>query len=312
MAKTRFYKRTKGFNAEVIVGNTAAYTTDSTYADFVANAVNGEIGVYNATTNALIAANANMAEGTRVFIAQKRGSEIHKTTPFVFTKNTVTKTAYIAPVKQVTTISLANYTPVAGDEVAIKVIETTPGHEQFPSITYNYTVKTGDTGATIATAFRALINNANSPENRDGRKFVTASGATTNVVLTADYFGSSFRVATPGALYGAIATPTLTTPFKSGSGAADQVAAIEIEGLIYEGVTTQYPGDGLSPLDFGTPNTFAADGATYDIYNFTPVKNEKSPTPVNQHHHYWNAIVAIPSSGGPSVAISTIFGFTTP
>lgn len=309
MAKYRFYKRTKGFNAEVMVAAAVAYTTDATYADFVANAPNGEIGVFVASTLALAPAAANLAEGTVVFIAQKRGTEVHKTTNFVFTKNTVTKTAYIAPVKQVTTVTLSVYTPVAGDNIAIQVIETTPGHEQFPRITYNYTVKTGDTLNSIATGLREVINSTTSPENRDGRKFVTASGSNAAIVLTADYFGSSFRVATPGVIYGNAAVVN-TTPFKAGSGAAEQVAQVEVEGLIYEGVTTQYPGDGFSPLDFGGPNTFTVDGLTYDIYNFKPVKNEKSPTPINQHHHYWNAILHVPTSSGPAVAISTIFGFT--
>lgn len=308
MAKTRFYKGTKGFNAEVIVANAAAYTTDADYKTFVANAVDGEIGIFDHNTGLLIGANVALVEGTKFFIAQKRNGGISKFTSSVFSKNTTTKRAYTAQVKQVSTIALAGYTPVVGDTVAIKVIETTPGYEQFPVVVYNYIVKTGDTPTIIATNLRAIINKADSLENNDDKKFVTASGSAANVVLTADFFGSSFRVAFPGKLYGS-ATATLTTPYKRGSGFYDEVANAEFEGQVYEGVTTQYPGDGFAAADFGSLPKYAVEGGNYDIYNFTPVKNEASPTSIAQHHHYWNGLLFVPAAG-PIVAISTILGFT--
>lgn len=313
--KARFYKTTKGFNAEVLVAKAVAYTTDATYALFVANAVDGEIGVYNADTNALIGSNIPITAGTRFFIAQKKGSTVFKTTPSIHGSGTVKKTAYTAPVKQVTTVTVAGTIGTnfnIGDEISIKVIETTPGHEPFPTVTYDYTVKAADTPTTIATALRAQINNASDIRHRDGQRFVVASGSAGAVVLTAEYFGSSFRVATPGKAF-EVASVVYTTPYKQGSGYSEGVASMEVEGQIYDGITTQYPGGVFSSNDFPSSPTYTVDGETYDIYNFIPVKNEKSPTPINQHHHYWNAIVAAPLSGtNPALALSTIFGFTAP
>lgn len=313
--KARFYKTTKGFNAEVLVAKAVAYTTDATYALFVANAVDGEIGVYNADTNALIGSNVPITAGTRYFIAQKKAGTIFKTTPAVFGVGTAKKTAYTAPVKQVATVTIAgvigtNYN--VGDEISIKVIETTPGHEPFPTVTYDYTVKAADTPTTIATALRAQINNASDIRHRDGQRFVVASGAAGAIILTAEYFGSSFRVATPGKAY-EVASVVYTTPYKQGSGYSEGVASMEVEGQIYDGITTQYPGGVFAPSDFPSTPTYTVDGETYDIYNLRPWKDEFSPTPVNRHHHLWNAIIAIPLSGtNPALAMSTIFGFTAP
>lgn len=310
----RFFKVTKGFNAEVMVAKGVAYTTDADYPTFVANAVDGEIGIFNADTNALWGANVPMVVGTRYFFAEKRDGGVLKMTTVTHQAGTVKKTAYTAPVKQVTTVTLAGTIGTefkVGEEVSIKVIETTPGSEPYPTITYDYTVKPADTVSTIATALRAQINSLVDPRNIDGQVFVVASGSGANIVLTAKFFGSAFRVATPGVAY-SIATVVYTTPFKLGSGFPEHVSALEVEGQIFDGVTTQYPKDGFSPLDFGTPTAYTDSTKTYDIYHITTVRNEKSPTPVDQHHHYWNGLICVPTSGGPGVAVSTIFGFTAP
>lgn len=316
MAGERFYKTTKGFNAEVVVAKAVAYTTDADYKTFVANAVDGEIGFFNAKTGALLGANVAIVAGLEFFIAQKRDSDVKKTTTIKFDAGTVTKTAYTAPVKQVSTVTIAGTIGTefkVGDEISVKVIETTPGSEPYPTITYEYTVKAGDTPSTIATALRAQINSLTDPRNRDGQAFVVASGAGANVVLTAKYFGSAFRVAlAPVASSGyPVATNVYTTAFKQGSGYPAHVRRDEIEGQIFEGVTTQYPGDGLAAAEFGAPTSYVDDSLTYDTYQFTPVRNEKSPTPINQHHHYWIGELFTPPTG-VGVAISTMLGFTAP
>ena len=45
--KTRYQRATKGENAEVYVANPVAYTTQATLALFEANAVEGEIVIYD-------------------------------------------------------------------------------------------------------------------------------------------------------------------------------------------------------------------------------------------------------------------------
>lgn len=315
MAKARYQSYTKGFNAEVLVAKAVAYTTDADYKTFVANAVEGEIGVFDADTLLLVGANVPLTEGQRFFVAQRRDAEIFKTTTTEYHKARSKKTAYTAPVKQVTTITLAGVIGTAfaiGDEISLKFIETTPGNEPFPTITYDYTVKAGDTVTLIANALVAQINSTTDPRNVDQQNFIVASNAAGVITATAKYFGSSFRVATPGKSY-EIATVVYTTAFKLGSGFYDHVRSLENEGNIYDGVTTQYPGDGFRSEEFGEPTKFADSTLTYDIYHLTPIRNEKSPTPVNQHHHYMNQLLVIPTAGGgPTVAVSTILGFTAP
>ena len=313
--KSRFFRTTKGFNAEVIVAKNVAYTTDATIALFVDNAVEGEIGVYNYDTGALIGANVPITTGTVFTILEKRDGGILRTTPATFGVNVIKKTAYTAPVKQIGTVTFTgtigtNF--VIGDEISVQVIETTPGAEPFPRVTYDYVVKAGDTVTTIATALKNKINNLNALENQDGRAFVTATNAAGVLTITAMYFQSSFTIATPGKSYEIATVVPRATPYKQGSGFYEQVASIETEGNIFDGITTQYPGDGFAPGDFGSPTRFSTEGLFYDTYNIQAVKNEKSPTPINQHHHYWDALLYVPNAGGPGVAISTIFGFTAP
>jgi len=310
--KSRFYKVTKGFNAEVLVAKAVAYTTRATFDLFVANAVEGEIGIYNADTNAVIGANIPIVAGTRFFIAQKRDGGIFKTTPSIYAAASTRKVAYTAPVKQVSTVTFTGLVPVAGKVWSVKVIETTPGNEPFPSMTYEVLITAGMTLTQAVAALVVKINSLTNPMHRDGLKIVSATSAVGVLTLTADYFQSSFRVATPGEAYELGATSVVTTPFKMGSGYSDHVASWETEGQIYDGVTTQYPGGLFAPSDFASPTSFTVDGLLYDIYHLIPVKNEKSPTPINQHHHYWNAVLCVPTVGGPAVAISTIFGFTAP
>jgi hypothetical protein len=309
--KSRFYKTTKGFNAEVIVAKATAYCDDANYAAFVANALDGEIGVFNADTNLNsvdgVFAPIAMPVGTRFFIAQKKGKAVFRTTPGIIAPGTTKRTAYTAPVKQVSTVTLTGYAPVVGDELSIKFIETTPGNEQFPTNTYNYTVKAGDTLTLVAAGLVAQINSLLNLENSDGRKFVSATNAVGVITITADFFGSSFRIATPGKAF-EVASVAYTVPYKEGSGYSELVARDEIEGQIYDGVNTQYPGGVFAAADFGSTPTYTVDGTNYHIYNFTPFRSEATPTPVNLHHHKWNAILAVPTAGGPAAALTTIFG----
>lgn len=106
MLQTNPYRRiASGLrHAKIIVGKQTAYTAHSTYAAFEAGAADGEIGIFNADTKALITA-ASTDANLRVFIAQKRGSVIHKTVSYNHTASRRSRTNYSAPVKQVTVVS---------------------------------------------------------------------------------------------------------------------------------------------------------------------------------------------------------------
>lgn len=59
--KTRFQRSTKGENAEVLIGKALAYTAQTDIASFQANAVEGEIGVFNGDTNLVISPTTALA-----------------------------------------------------------------------------------------------------------------------------------------------------------------------------------------------------------------------------------------------------------
>jgi len=145
MVKTRYGKTTKGQNMEVFVASECAYTTQATYAAFVAaidSLADGEIGVFS-DVGALRVTGVPLASGDKFFIAQKvtgtRGpASIKKSNIYTFPTSGnlegVSKGyAYSTPVKPVVYIgfngtsgSLNAPTIAAGQDYQISLIDTTP------------------------------------------------------------------------------------------------------------------------------------------------------------------------------------------
>lgn len=137
----RLSKNLSGLNQKVIVG-TATYTAQTTYNAFIANAADGEVGVFLDT--GAVRTTALTSTVNKFFIAQKRDGVVNKTAILdfndIFRK---LRTAYDAPVKQVSTIG---YNGTSGDigfnfasasatntlTYGITVRETTPGNQPFP------------------------------------------------------------------------------------------------------------------------------------------------------------------------------------
>jgi hypothetical protein len=418
-----YFKTTKGYNAEVIVAKQVAYTTDATYADFVANAVEGEIGVFNADSSASLLGSASLAapgaptanistiggnlnnvhyffkitglnaagettgsteldvnvtdagdtnsialtwpelagatsyrvywglvtatqdkyyavqdnsfdfvtaggtagtvpvantatgaaaqavtSGTKVFIAQKRDSLIHKTTPFKVESGIGQYTAYVAPVKEKWTIDTSGMTPVAGDVYEFAITELTAANPKYHVWNFDTKFRTGDTIATVVDRLVAQVNVVGGVNYAFGQ-IATATNTGNDIVLEAAEFGRFFKVSLRQALVDA--TVTKTTAANFGSGTADGIAALEAEGFIFDGVTTNYPGDGMAnPEDYGKPTSFATAGVTYDTALFTVWAEEASPMPFHKHTHKKYILIALPASGTrPTVAFKTIFGF---
>lgn len=107
MFSNDFWKVLGKKRIQALVGSAVAYSDSATYDDFVANAVEGEIGFFNATTNALIT--GAIGATTRFFAALKRGGKVHKTTPCLGSEVTKSKTAYSAPVKNVWDVFTGTY-----------------------------------------------------------------------------------------------------------------------------------------------------------------------------------------------------------
>lgn len=411
-----YFKTTKGYNAEVIVAKSVAYTTDADLATFLENAVEGEIGIFNAATNAAYAAAGTSstpgtpvlnksatggalaaatyyvkivgikdssqsagsteasvtttgstssisiswpdddndsyrvyigtasdsqdkyfavadnsfeytgeagtagtvpvasavadkaAAGDLVFIAQKRDGILHKSTTFKVESGVGTYTDYTAPVADVWTLDTSGVTIAAGTVYEIGIIELTRATQPMHVWNFDYKAKTGDTITEVLTALNAKINDTDGLENYAFGRIATGSNSSGDLVLTAYDAARYFKPVARGGF--ADVTVTHTTKPKLGSGTYEGVAQLEAEGLIFDGVTTNYPNQNVTPEEFGKPTEFATSGITYDIAIFKPWVREESPLPFHAHNHKKHILVALPSSGTtPKAAFKSIFGF---
>lgn len=310
MYKNAFWKALLGSNAEVLVPKVGIeYTAQADLAAFVASAVEGEFGAFlNNAAKTLVPGNAAIADNVEFFWAVKRDGNIQKSSPITINSVKQTKIAYVAPVKQVTTLTQTG-TATAGDVYAIRIMETTPGNQPFPTWYYEVTVRTGETLAQAITRLVALVNDTASVANKDRDLIVTAAVVTTDdITLTAQNFGVSFRVQAIFTSTTAFNSITYTTAMKLGSGFADQVRQLQEHGDVYRGVTTMYPNQGANPADFGKPTDWILDTDTYTIYTFTGIRSEKSRTPHNVWQKEHNIILCIPitSATNPLAEIDAI------
>jgi hypothetical protein len=139
----RYSKNLSGQKGYVFVGPAnVEYTDSTTYAGFVTEAAEGEIGVFLAAGTVKTTA---LAAGEEFFIAQMRDGFVQKT-PIIKYNEVYSrrKTAYSAPVRKVVTVGYAG--SGSGDisldftgasvtnpiEFGISVRETTPGNQPFP------------------------------------------------------------------------------------------------------------------------------------------------------------------------------------
>jgi hypothetical protein len=315
-SQNNFWKTTLGVNAEVLVGKGVQWTDDATFVLFVANAVEGELGLFNYDTGASYYDGINTdvpAATDLVFFAMKRDGLIERSSPFKTGEVKATRTVYEAPVKQVTTVTVGAVTVVKGDILGIKLLETTPGYDPFPTYEYEVTVKQGEALDTAMNRLVAVINDAANKANRDRDLIVTAgyTDATNVLLLTAKNFGCTFRVILKGKLYDGDAATTVvyTTPAKLGSGFPAQVRAFQTFGDIYKGVTTQYPLQGANPADFGAPTDFVSDALTYNIYTFSGNRKENSRTHHKVQNYPHTILVIVPATGASAEEeVKAIFG----
>lgn len=139
-----YSKNLSGQNQMVFVGPAnVEYTAQTTFNAFVSSAtpVEGEIGVFlesGAVRTTLLTA------GLRFFVAQKRDGIVRRTNVMVFGDSlSLSRTAYTAPVRQVTAIGYNNTSLDIGFNFTtasqtntltygISVRETTPGNQPFP------------------------------------------------------------------------------------------------------------------------------------------------------------------------------------
>lgn len=306
--KNNFFKMLPGKNLQVLVAKAVAYTTDADYKTFQANAVEGEIGIFKLSDNTAYNGLAAAAATEEIFVAVKRDGNIERTVPFKLNSVLATRTAYEAPVKQVTNIVLTNAVVTAGSICEIGITDLTTDSQPFP--TYNYSAKavTGETVDTMGAKLAALINDTASKANKDRDLIVTATytAGTDTLTLTAIDFGVRFRVQLRQGL--SALTVTYTTSTKLGSGFAAQVKLFQDAGDIYKGVTTNFPNQGTTPESFGKPTDFVSTALNYHLYTFSGFAEEGSKNPHKKSFFNKEIILAIPTAGGPETEVKAILG----
>lgn len=265
---SNYSKNLSGVNQKVFVSPALAYTTDATLAAFIANAPEGEIGIYMASGARKADA---LAAGDEFQIVQMKDGFLNKTPLLKFNDITSKRlTDYVAPVRKVVAIG---YNGTSGDigistttasssnalTFGISVRETTPGNQPFP-VQEGYATAVSSTADeyTILDTICAQLNGVLDYENTLPDRFVKAeilsNGAVTefaedpvftngskvvtfagNVTIAAGAFvqfsgagGPVYKVAT-GVTAGT--SITLERPYQGASGTVDVSATTDIAGV---------------------------------------------------------------------------------
>lgn len=309
MEKNQYYKTTVGVDQLSFVGTTA-YTAQATLEDFQTTAAEGEIGIFNEVTGALLPGAAAIPLDTPVIVALKRGGATETSTPFSGRKSRVQKIDYVAPVKQVTTLTFQGTAPaLAKDDIwAITIHETTPGNQPFPTWQYSYVAKAADTLTTILAALAAQINSTTIVQNRGkGNQIATATSTATTLVVTAKDFNRHFTISVRQAAWDHLVSNVLTTPFNAGSGTSDQVLLYDAESNVKKGVTTNYPINGV-PSEYGLPNNLVVSGETYTTYSIVNIAEEDSSgTPVDRHFRRNYQYIFVQAGTAADTALTALF-----
>lgn len=117
-----YWKSILGVNAQVLISLGVAYTAQATYALFVANSVEGELGIFNADTQALISSGGAVATNINIFVAVNRGgtkgpwTQVNSIVPniietsitFQLQNGTPLRQAYDAPILQFTQVAYSS------------------------------------------------------------------------------------------------------------------------------------------------------------------------------------------------------------
>jgi hypothetical protein len=228
---SRYSKNLSGVSTKVMVG-TATYTDDTTFAAFVANAPDGEMGVFLDTGAVRTAALTSAVN--KFFIAQKRDGFVNKT-PILDFNDIVRKVQvdYVAPVKQISYIgyigsgsldlgfNFASATSTNTLTYGITCRETTPGNQPFP-VQEGYATVNSSTADeyTVLASIVSQLNGDFDYQRTMPDRFVKA------------------EIVSNGALTELTANPTLTNGSVTVTFSANQTIAtgtlLSFQGIIYK------------------------------------------------------------------------------
>lgn len=313
-ARKKYPINTLGLTAEVFVLPVVAYTTDATMALFVANAVEGEMGIFlNDTNKTLVTTGTPLTAGQEYIIAQKRDGLVHLSQPIKYALADVTACALVNNVLQVDTVVVSSPATVRGQVFQVKIMDTTFPSDPFPFWTLTFTSVTG--AETVAQVRDGLLADYTRQQGAPftGRPWdvVVATSGAASLTITAKYEETSFKtiIREQLALNGSVST---TTAWVKGSGQGYQVQWMEEQGNILDSLT----GHDADKFDnMGSTKYFAKEACTYDLIIINEINkfvSHGAQEPFNEHPYnvYLPIETTVAGTTGSALrtALGTIFG----
>lgn len=315
---------TRGFNGETFFSSVGTYTDDTTLEAFITNAPEGEFGIFNAATNAVIT--TALTGSTEWFIAQKIGGRLVRSTKVKHSATKYTKTAGANGTNQVTQVvikcggdnSCATCQVDINENYTIGFIDETitDGMEQE---TWNYYVP-GKSGRTIAQAIDALklkINDTNSLENQGHKPYFTVGNVTVTApanagdptTYTFNITGTDsrpFKLNVDGFCDVVITTTTVAS--RPVNPIADLIQH-DREGKHYGDALVDYVDAPLSISDWPNPPSQATSATgLYTIIQAKEDRSEDSLTPMEKHYKPVIIELIVPNTGTSNSTPTTVFG----
>lgn len=165
--RNRFSRHSFDASTTVLVSTDRALLTDQGDMDDLIAANDSQLAAFILDAKGLPETETQAAAaGTPIFIAQKNGGSIVKTTEFDITDVTVTKRAYVAPVKQLSIISIPTTVSV-GDLFAITIVDNSRLDQPYTKYSFESDAsKSAAADGEISMVYDlvAQINNADSPQ----------------------------------------------------------------------------------------------------------------------------------------------------
>ncbi len=308
--KNRYFKNLPGKLFSFIgIGKQVEYSDSASFTAFVTEAVDGEVGIFNATTGLLCPGSVTPTGSTDpIFFAVKRGNDVLRSKTFTKAGATMTRSAYVAPVKGAVSIVISG-TMTAGTEAVLTVLDITPGSHPQLSREFRYKIKTGDTIDLVGAALAALINDTISEVAKSQDQIVTATytAGTDTLLITCKDEGTIIKVLQLEAAAAWAATVTKTV---LGSGYPAEVRLFEEQELVQEGFTTLYPNAGETPENWGKPASMVVDGVQYNHYTVSIVSSDTAKT-VQKIQSWPDTLeLIVPSNGGanPEAEVKYVLG----
>jgi len=154
--KNNFLKMLWGNNVQGVISGAVAYTAQATYAAFMANALAGELGVFDGDTMALVSGAGAASLTENIFVAVMRDGAAERTPVFKIGEVLATRTAYSAPVKQVSTINLGIFASLILQDITYTAVASGTGGN---AITVTNVVAGNNTPLTIGVVGNAITVN---------------------------------------------------------------------------------------------------------------------------------------------------------